>query len=71
MRQDTRTLVVNGKEHPHEAGMTIASLLAALPGITGTVVVEVNASIIPRERFDATQLHAGDTIEIVHFVGGG
>lgn len=64
-------IVVNGKEHPHEAGMTLASLLASLPGISGTVVAEVNAVIVPRERFAETSLQCGDTVEIVHFVGGG
>lgn len=69
--RDTQTVIVNGKEHPYTENMTVASLLSALPGISGTVVVEVNASIVPRGLFDATPLHADDRIEIVHFVGGG
>ena len=35
------------------------------------VVVEVNREIIRRARHDEVALHAGDTIELVHFVGGG
>ncbi len=69
--RDTHTILVNGNDHPYEAGMTVASLLSSLPELVGTVVVEVNASIIPRDRFETTLLSAGDTIEIVHFVGGG
>ncbi|SBV94980.1 Thiamine biosynthesis protein ThiS (fragment) [uncultured delta proteobacterium] len=69
--RDTQTVLVNGKEHPHMEGMTVTSLLSALPGVSGNVVVEVNAVIIPRGRFGETLLNAGDRIEIVHFVGGG
>ena len=64
-------VMVNGKAHPHEADMTIASLLAAVHGGSGQVVVEVNGDIVPRERYEATPLNGGDTVEIVHFVGGG
>ncbi|CAK7062886.1 MAG: hypothetical protein DELT_01500 [Desulfovibrio sp.] len=66
-----QTLTVNGEKRAHENGMTVASLLAEIVNSAATVVVEVNGLIIPRERFDATPLNAGDTVEIVHFVGGG
>ena len=35
------------------------------------VVVEHNKAIIPRQRLDETHLHDGDTLEVIHFVGGG
>ena len=69
--QDGRELTVNGKPHRHSEGMTIASLLAELMDGPGTVVVEVNGKIIPRGQFEETRLCAGDSIEVVHFVGGG
>lgn len=64
-------ITVNGKEQPYKAGMTVASLLIEIFEAPGTVVVELNGEIMQRERFDETPLNAGDTIEIVHFVGGG
>ena len=33
--------------------------------------VEVNRDIIPRDEYATCRLQPGDTIEIVHFVGGG
>ena len=36
-----------------------------------TVVVERNGNIVPADAFAATQLHGGDVLEIVQFVGGG
>lgn len=35
------------------------------------VAVEYNGQIIARENFNSTYLNDGDTLEIVHFVGGG
>lgn len=65
------TVTVNGKSHPHAANMTVASLLAAVHKGSGMVVVEVNGAIIPREKYGETPLNKGDSVEIVHFVGGG
>ena len=63
-------LTINGKPHPYRKGMTIASLLAETMGGSATVVVEVNGVIILREKFGETALHADDSLEVVHFVGG-
>ena len=35
------------------------------------VAVELNGKIIPRSEFNNTSLKDGDSLEIVHFVGGG
>ena len=35
------------------------------------VAVELNGMIIPRADFKSTMLKDGDSLEIVHFVGGG
>ena len=35
------------------------------------VAVELNGKIIPRAEFKTTSLKDGDSLEIVHFVGGG
>ena len=68
---DVLEITVNGKSYPFTAGMTLAALLTALTDANASVVAEVNGTIIPRGAFDSTPLNAGDTIEIVHFVGGG
>lgn len=65
------TVTVNGRPHPRAAGMTVATLLADLPGTPGAVVVELNGSIVPRDAYDKTPLAVGDNLEVVHFVGGG
>ena len=35
------------------------------------IAVELNGKIIPRADFKTTKLKDGDSLEIVHFVGGG
>lgn len=52
--------------HPH-----LRALLDSLELNPAHVVVEHNGAILPREHLETTPLNAGDTVEIVHFVGGG
>jgi sulfur carrier protein len=57
------------KEHPD--AFTLAVLVEALGMKADRVAVELNRDIVPRDRWIETQLHEGDQLEIVHFVGGG
>ena len=52
-------------------GSTVNALIEQLGMKADRVAVELNRSIVPRDRWAATALHAGDQLEIVHFVGGG
>jgi thiamine biosynthesis protein ThiS len=51
--------------------LTLAGLVQLLGRKTDRVAVELNRDIVPRDRWDQTQLADGDRLEIVHFVGGG
>ena len=50
---------------------TVADLLRDLQLDPRTVVVELNRQIVRRPRLAETNLADGDTLELVHFVGGG
>jgi sulfur carrier protein len=63
-------LVVNGEPFSLETGTTVADVLRALE-ITGPVAVELNESVIPRREHTTFEVHEGDRLEVVHFVGGG
>jgi thiamine biosynthesis protein ThiS len=65
-------LTVNGAERRVPTSWTLADLLASLGLDPRVVVVERNGTIL-RERasFASLALQADDTLEIVHFVGGG
>lgn len=65
-------IVLNGDPRTIPAGSTVASLLASLELNPRLVVVERNRDILrDRDAFGSISLIEGDTIEIVHFVGGG
>ena len=38
---------------------------------TGRIAVERNGDIVPKKTYDSVMLTEADTLEIVHFVGGG
>lgn len=64
-------MTVNGATRQVADGTTVAQLLEHLRIDPQQVVVEVNLQIIKRDQRAATTLQAGDTVEIVRFVGGG
>ena len=64
-------VVVNGDERRVPGPATILDLLAHLGLDPRTVVVELNREIVRRPRLGETPLAEGDSVELVHFVGGG
>ena len=62
---------LNGEERTLKAGTTVVGLIAELGLRERRVAVEINRDIISREEYATTELHQGDVIEVVHFVGGG
>ena len=64
-------VMVNGESRRVPAPATIADLLRQLNLDPRTVVVELNRRIVRRPRLEETALSEGDSIELVHFVGGG
>ena len=65
-------VTVNGEERRIPEGWSLADLLASLELDARTVVVERNGTILrDRSSFASVGLIADDSLEIVHFVGGG
>jgi len=62
---------INGEDRAVQQGLSLERLLADLLIRKETVVVEHNLDIVPRADLDKRRLSQGDTVEIVHFVGGG
>jgi thiamine biosynthesis protein ThiS len=70
--EKTVSLTVNGEEKELPAGSSVADLLASHKLDPRMVVVEHNRVILrDRDAYARIGLNDGDTIEIVHFVGGG
>jgi thiamine biosynthesis protein ThiS len=64
-------IIANGESRTVPPGTTLATFLESLDLASPRVAVEHNGAIVPRERYDAVILSAGDRLEVVTLVGGG
>jgi thiamine biosynthesis protein ThiS len=64
-------IILNGERRRVPGPSTVAGLLEHLRLDPRTVVVELNRQIVRRLQLESTSLASGDTVELVHFVGGG
>lgn len=71
MSKATIQVRLNGKDREVADGHTVRSLLESLELHPSLVVVELNREILARDSYVETPVRDGDTIELVHFVGGG
>jgi thiamine biosynthesis protein ThiS len=64
-------LAVNGKPREVDGEPTILEFLQSNQVNHLLVAVEHNGEIIKRDRLSEVRLNEGDTLEIIHVVGGG
>ena len=62
---------VNGEIRRWDSPVTVLALIESLGIRPGTVVVERNLKIVPRERIAEEMVEDGDSLEIIRLVGGG
>jgi thiamine biosynthesis protein ThiS len=65
------SLTLNGEARGFEGPLTVAGLLTELGLDSRKVAVERNLEIVPRSSYAEVWLEPGDSLEIVHFIGGG
>jgi len=64
-------VVINGKDADIPKGETLAGYVASRGLSPQAVVIELNESVVPRDKWESARLSEGDRVEIVSFVGGG
>lgn len=64
-------ILLNGETRDIPAGFSAFDLISSLDLTDKRLALEVNREIVPRSQYQQTALHAGDTVEIVHAIGGG
>ena len=64
-------IIFNGKPREIRESINIQEFLNQLQIDCMQVVIEHNRTIITRQRLEETILNNGDTLEVIHFVGGG
>ncbi len=62
---------VNGETIEHIAGKSVSEFLAENGCDMKRIAVELNGDILPKAKYESTELQDGDCVEIVRFVGGG
>jgi len=62
---------VNGEKRNYDGPSTLLGFLESLGVRPGSVAVERNRRIVPRNELEKEMLQAGDSIEIIRLVGGG
>jgi sulfur carrier protein len=65
------TIQLNGDPFDLDGPISVAALLARLQIDPRRVAVELNLVVLKRATFETTVVQAGDSMEIVNFVGGG
>jgi len=62
---------LNGTDREVDADHTVRTLIESLDLHPSLIVVELNREILSRDLYEKAPVRDGDTIELVHFVGGG
>ena len=68
------TILLNGQPRSFDdlhAPVPLDTLISRLSLKADRIAVECNGDIAPRTTWPSTDVHEGDRLEIVHFVGGG
>ncbi|MDH5765197.1 MAG: sulfur carrier protein ThiS [Gammaproteobacteria bacterium] len=64
-------ITLNGKEKSLNENTTLIHLIEELGIADKRIAVEINHEIIPKSKYANYAVRDGDTIEIVHAIGGG
>ena len=62
---------VNGETVTLTQPVSLKEFLESSGYTTKRLAVERNGEIVPKQTYDSVMLTEADTLEIVHFVGGG
>lgn len=64
-------ILLNGSQKDLPSPMSIQDLLHHLTLSPTQVIIEHNNTLLPPQNIPTTQLQENDTVEIIHFIGGG
>ncbi len=62
---------INGEFKECESSLNLSDLLNSLCLKSGGIAIELNKEVVVKDKWTNVTLSEGDTLEIVHFVGGG
>ena len=62
---------LNGQIHKFETSLSIEQLLNKLSINKKKVAVDLNKSVVPKQKYSSIKIANQDVVEIVTFIGGG
>ncbi|CAN5727272.1 hypothetical protein BH24ACI3_BH24ACI3_05260 [soil metagenome] len=65
------TIILNGEKKEIDSEVTLDQLLDLFSLPRQRVAVELNKAVVRRQDWESTSVSNSDTIEVIHFVGGG
>jgi thiamine biosynthesis protein ThiS len=68
---NTMIITLNGEKKEVPESISITGLLEFLKIQHQRVAVELNMEIVRKDKFGATAVHEGDSLEVVSFMAGG
>ncbi len=71
LKADMIEITLNGERAEIPEGLTLRTMVEHLKLPGELIAIEHNLQIVKRKDWASTKVKEGDTIEIVHFVGGG
>jgi sulfur carrier protein len=64
-------IILNGEPKTIKTDSNISDLIQLLDLGDARIAVELNLEIVPRSEHPTTTLKEGDSLEVVHAIGGG
>ena len=64
-------ITINGKTETFQDDIRVSDLLASRKIRTEMVAVELNDTVLARDRYPETRLKEGDKVEFLYYMGGG
>lgn len=64
-------ITVNGGNRQIDEGTDLAALVDSLVKKNSGIIVELNETIVNRKNWNSRIVEAGDTVQLISFVGGG
>lgn len=68
---DKIVVQVNGEKKQIERDTNLSQLLKEFNLRSDSCVLELNREIVDKGKYESVYLREGDSLEIVHFIGGG
>ncbi len=65
------TVIINGEEKELPDGATLSECILHLNWNPDVVVAELNGQVVEKCEYEKIHLNPADSLELLHFVGGG